>query len=118
MQADTTTEFSTWLRSQRKALDLTRQELAFRVGCSPATIEKVEIGERRPSQQIAALLASCLQVPDEAVEEFVRFARGGPMPAARAAAQRISHVPSPPTSFVGRKSQIDAIAVCDDALNM
>ena len=49
--------FGTWLRLKRKSLDLTREALADRVGCSPATIRKLEAEERRPSSQIAERLA-------------------------------------------------------------
>ena len=111
MQVGVTTDFSRWLKTQRKALDLTRHELAFRVGCSPATIEKLEKGERRPSQQIAALLGSCLQVPTESLEDFVRFARGGlASPAFSVAVAVNMHLPSPATSFVGRTAEIKSVA--------
>ncbi|HST04265.1 MAG TPA: tetratricopeptide repeat protein [Chloroflexia bacterium] len=110
MQASSTSDFSHWLRTRRKALDLTRQELAFRVGCSPTTIEKLEKGERRPSQQIASLLATCLQVPAEAVADFVRFARGGPSsPAFSVVGTENTHLPSPATSFVGRTAEIKTV---------
>ena len=32
--------FGQWLRSSRKALDLTQEDLASLVGCSPETIRK------------------------------------------------------------------------------
>ena len=52
--------FSEWLRERRSALDVTQWELAERVGCSRETIQKIEIGARRPSRQVAELLAACL----------------------------------------------------------
>jgi transcriptional regulator with XRE-family HTH domain len=42
--------FGHWIRRRRKALDLTQEALAQRVGCSVATIRKIETGSRRPSQ--------------------------------------------------------------------
>jgi DNA-binding XRE family transcriptional regulator len=56
--------------------DLTRADLAQRVGCSVKTIEKIESGERRPSKLLASLLAQHLGIPIEDRENFVRLARG------------------------------------------
>jgi transcriptional regulator with XRE-family HTH domain len=55
--------FGLWLRRRRKALDLTQDALAGRVGCSVATIRKIEADERRPSRQVAELLAKVLDIP-------------------------------------------------------
>jgi len=65
-----------WLKGRRRDLGLTRDGLADCVGCSSATIEKIEMGKRRPSRQMAELLARCLEVPDEERQAFVRYARG------------------------------------------
>ena len=51
-----------WLRQRRKALDLTQADLAQLVGCAPVTIQKIEGGDRRPSKQMAQLLADCLRL--------------------------------------------------------
>ena len=58
-----TTSFGYWLRRRRKALDLTQDELAQRVGCATGTIKKLESDERRPSRQMADRLADCLEIP-------------------------------------------------------
>ncbi|MCP4210003.1 MAG: AAA family ATPase [Halieaceae bacterium] len=68
--------FGYWVQQRRKALDLTRPELAQRVGCSPVTIKKIERDERRPSRQIANLLADHLIIPDPDRDKFIRIARG------------------------------------------
>src|SRR6476661_5841582 len=68
--------FGPWLKSRRKALDLTQQDLAARVGCAAATIRKFEAGERRPSKQVAERLAGSLDIPLEEQAAFVHFARG------------------------------------------
>ena len=47
--------FGAWIQQRRKALDLTQDELARRVGCSPSAIRKIESDERRPSRQVAEL---------------------------------------------------------------
>ncbi len=67
--------FGRWLRQRRKALDLTQEALADRVGCSISAIRKIESDERRPSRQIAGLLAECLGVPPEEREAFMKVAR-------------------------------------------
>jgi predicted ATPase/class 3 adenylate cyclase len=71
-----TSSFGYWVRRQRKALDLTQQALAERVGCSLAAIKKIEGDERRPSRQIAERLADSLGVPTGQREIFLETARG------------------------------------------
>lgn len=56
-------------------LDLTQSDLADCAGCSVITIRKFEADERRPSRQLAELLANCLQIPADEREAFVDFAR-------------------------------------------
>ena len=68
--------FGYWVQQRRQALDLTRPALAQRVNCSPSTIKKIERDERRPSRQIAALLADHLLIPSEERERFISMARG------------------------------------------
>src|SRR6266542_2052059 len=73
---ETTSSFGYWIRRQRKALDLTQQVLAERVGCSLAAIKKIESDERRPSRQIAERMADILGVSDSQRELFLEVARG------------------------------------------
>lgn len=68
--------FGYWVQQRRMVLDLTRPELARRVSCSPETIKKIERDERRPSRQIAELLADHLVIPDRDRDKFIRMARG------------------------------------------
>ncbi|MEZ4734545.1 MAG: AAA family ATPase [Caldilineaceae bacterium] len=68
--------FGDWVQQRRLALDLTRPALAQRVGCSPITIKKIEREERRPSRQIAELLADHLLIPAHDRARFIRMARG------------------------------------------
>lgn len=67
--------FGNWVKRRRKSLDLTQQELAHRLGCSLSAINKIESDERRPSRQIAALLATHLEIPTEQQEHFLKVAR-------------------------------------------
>src|SRR4026207_911007 len=68
--------FGYWLRLKRKALDLTREALADRVGCSVSTIRKLEEEERRPSTQIAELLAEIFKISPTERTAGVECARG------------------------------------------
>src|SRR5437867_3947556 len=73
---ETTSSFGYWVHRQRKALDLTQELLAERVGCSVAAIKKIEQDIRRPSRQIAEQLADSLGVPASQREIFLECARG------------------------------------------
>jgi len=68
--------FGAWVRQRRRALDLTREELAAQVGCSIVTIRHIEADERRPSKQLAARLADYLQLSPEERPAFLQAARG------------------------------------------
>lgn len=82
--------FGEWLHQQRNLRRLTREEFADRVGCSVAMLRKIENDERRPSTQIARLMANALEIPPAEQETFVRVARG------ELRADRVSHL-TPPT---------------------
>ena len=73
--------FGYWVRRRRKTLDLTQAALAQRVGCATVTIKKIERDERRPSRQMANLLAEHLAIPAVEREDFLRLARGKFVPA-------------------------------------
>src|SRR5579862_935009 len=72
----THTSFGQWLKQRRKTLDLTREDLAGRIGCAVVTLTKIEAEECRPSKQMAELLAQHLNIPAHEYPAFVRFARG------------------------------------------
>lgn len=103
--------FGAWLRQRREALGLTRKEFAHRVGCSASTVRKIEDGERRPSRQVAELLADRLGLPAEQHHTFFLVARGErgvdrlpPLPALP-----LPHLPSPPAPLVGREPELAQI---------
>ena len=116
--------FGIWVKRRRKALDLTQQQLAQRVGCSLATIVKIESDERRPSRQIAALLAEYLEIPMEQRDLFLKVARQAK---GSDSLQRLSSLPEvgsipfqpfgqpslpiPPTPLVGREHEVQAIPI-------
>lgn len=57
-------------------LDLTQADLAQRVNCSLSMLRKIERDERRPSEQLAILLADHLAVDDSQRGSFLQLARG------------------------------------------
>jgi predicted ATPase/transcriptional regulator with XRE-family HTH domain len=63
------------VRRRRKALDLTQDELASRASCAVSMIRKIELDERRPSKQLATLVAAALELPQAEREMFLRAAR-------------------------------------------
>src|SRR5215212_8240792 len=67
--------FGDWVRHARKQLGWTQAELAERVGCATATIRQLEAEERRPSPEVAALLAEALVIPAGQRALFVTLAR-------------------------------------------
>ena len=69
--------FGAWLKQRRKEQGIKPDELAERIGCSAIALLKIEAGERRPSRQIAELLAGYLRVPSDEQEAFITFARMG-----------------------------------------
>jgi predicted ATPase/DNA-binding XRE family transcriptional regulator len=108
--------FGYWLKLKRKALDLTREELAERVGYSAATIRKIEDEERHPSAQVVERLAELFNVSQSERTLFFKFARGD-LKSARAQnvediAWRAStrstptNLPAPTTSLIGREKEI------------
>lgn len=72
---NTPTSFGLWLQMRRQALDLTQQELAERIACSRSLIRKIEADERRPSAQLAELLAAHLQIRPDERALFLQVAR-------------------------------------------
>jgi transcriptional regulator with XRE-family HTH domain/tetratricopeptide (TPR) repeat protein len=103
-----------WIKRRRKALDLTRAGLAARVNCSSDTIKKIERDERRPSLQIAGLLADALQLTPEEREQFLttaeqkRSAESLPLSAKTfLSLPRLTHpLPSQTTPFIGRQIEL------------
>ena len=111
--------FGYWLRLKRKALDLTREGLAQRVGCSVGTIQKLEEEERRPSAQMAERLAEIFNIPPNEQPSFLRFARGelhtqmaethAEAPWNTSANLPRSNLPIMVTSLIGREKEIAEI---------
>jgi predicted ATPase/transcriptional regulator with XRE-family HTH domain len=117
--------FGAWVRRRRKALDLTQNDLARRIGYAESTLRKIESDARRPSRQVAERLATALELPAAEYEPFLRAARGElavdhlaglsvPAPVAlRAPANRPTPftLPIQRTSLIGRTAEVATI--CD-----
>src|SRR6478735_1881005 len=100
------------MRRRRRQLDLTQEELAKQVACSPNTIRKLETDERRPSKPLAERLAHFLVIPAHEQARFVAFARaqgaeeqaGAGMAAPPAQMARVDWGEAPDvTTFYGRQ---------------
>src|SRR6266508_3297736 len=124
-----------WIKRRRKALDLTQDALAALVGCSKDLIAKIEGDARRPSREIASLLASHLQLAADERARFIQVARAElgadrlappaqsiargtfvvaqPVSSADTAGRRHStpptNLPTPPTPLIGRAREIEQI---------
>ena len=111
--------FGEWLQQQRSLRRLTREEVAKRIGFSVSALRKIEYGERRPSAQIAELLANCLDIPPEERSTFVRVARGElgvdrlhpgskPVTTPNVSLPK-SNLPIFPTPLIGRARELDQL---------
>ncbi len=113
--------FGDWLKARRKTLDLTQEELSSQAGCSVFALRKIETGERRPSKQLAALLADALQISEDDKPTFIRVARGDltaerlqtsqpdSKPASPSPQPASHHLPLPPTPLLGRDPELAAM---------
>ena len=114
--------FGNWVKHRRKTLDITQKGLAQKVGCSLATVVKIESDERRPSRQIAELLATHLEIPTDQREQFLKVARQekstasldtipplSKLETASPPKAHHSHLPVPPTPLVGREHELNLI---------
>ncbi len=108
--------FAQLLKQRRKALDVTQQELAQRVGCAPVTIQRIEQGTLRPSRQVVQRLATIFELPTDEHVEFVRLARNRPTADEATATDTAgrapwSRLPAPLTSLIGREAEVATVAV-------
>lgn len=116
--------FGLWLKERRKQLGLTQVELANCVGCSTVTIRKIEMDERRPSRQVAELLANCLEITPADRPTFLKVARAElrvdrlPQDIERSTVNPASPPPVPPSPsylpapsipLIGREHELAAI---------
>ena len=120
--------FGYLVRRYRQALDLTQTDLARQVGCALVTISKIERDERRPSRQMAGILAERLNIPAADRDLFIAAALGeravdnlaletrpaeppvAPVPTGNGhTPQRRHNLPAPTTRLVGRHNELDSV---------
>lgn len=111
---------SEWIKRRRQQLDLTQEQLAKRACCSVFAIRKIEMGERRPSRQLAELMAKSLEIPSEDQSTFVKVARGElsierlaclahEFPPAEKPSPVPGNLPRLLTAFIGREPELTAL---------
>jgi len=123
-EVDFPVSFGEWLKRRRKELFLTQDETAGRASCSVFALRKIEAGDRRPSVQLAGLLAKSLEISSEDQPTFIRVARGelnlerlGLPETVRADSQSINTTDSPvpinlpiqPTPLIGRETELEVL---------
>lgn len=111
--------FGEWVKQQRQRLRLTQSEVAAQTYCSTATIKKIETDQRRPSAELAELLAQVLQISPAQHPIFIECARGQrpvdalstnqPKPPPRPF-HRAAPLPLSATPFIGRTVELAGIA--------
>jgi predicted ATPase/transcriptional regulator with XRE-family HTH domain len=116
--------FGEWIKHRRQELDLTQVQLAKRARCSVFAIRKIEKGERRPSRQLAELLAKALEIRSEEQTTFIKVARGelsiDRLPSSTHLSSFNSQAAVPPrfipgnlprelTPFIGREPELTAL---------
>lgn len=105
--------FGTWLRGERRRLDLSRQVLAGKVGCAEITLRRIESGTLKPSRELARILLEQIGIPGSEHDRWIPFARGlsgyPNQAAAPITARPSSNLPVFLTTFVGRTKEITEI---------
>ncbi len=114
--------FGHWLQVRRKALDLTRGELAQKIGYSVSALRKIEKDERRPSKQLVEILADALELSESERPLFMKVARGErsvdqlttlptlPDLGLLQSSQTLSSsIPTPLTPLIGRETELSAL---------
>jgi predicted ATPase/DNA-binding XRE family transcriptional regulator len=109
--------FGRLIKTRRRSLDLTQEDLARRVGYSVITIRKVEADERRPSRQLAERLARCLDIAPGEHDAFVSLARATGVADRPALTDRMwrsevrppTNLPSPLTRLIGREQEVASV---------
>ena len=105
--------FGTWLRQQRRALDLTQKAFAEQVGCAEITLRRMEADDYKPSTELALVLFENLGIPEPERTQWVRFARGlaehPKKDSISSSRESKTNLPISLTSFIGREKEIEAV---------
>src|SRR5215213_3855262 len=102
-----------WIKNRRKALDLTQDELARKIGYAVSTVRKIEADDLRPSREVAERLATCLEIQSSEVSTFLHIARtphlAAPYPPDGAPAIVYRPLPSKAIALIGREREVSYI---------
>ncbi|GAB4197761.1 MAG: hypothetical protein OHK0022_16300 [Roseiflexaceae bacterium] len=106
--------FGAWLYAQRKRLDLSRPELAARVGCSADMLYRIERDLARPSKDLLIRILDSLAVPETARPALIATARRrAPTEATSRTEAPVPHncwsVPAPLTGIYGRRAELQTL---------
>jgi transcriptional regulator with XRE-family HTH domain len=100
--------FGNWLRKKRRALDLSRQAFAERVGCAEVTLRRIEAGTLKPSKELAQMLLEKLGIPEAEWPQWMTFARGlsdFPLLATPSSNKPLTNLVASLTTFIGREKE-------------
>jgi predicted ATPase len=100
--------FGTWLRKQRRTLDLSQKIFASQVGCAEVTLRRIEAGTLKPSKELVSVLLQKLGIPEAEWPQWISFARGltgFPLSSFPSPKKPKSNLPSSLTTFIGREEQ-------------
>lgn len=75
MKPSTPPTFGAWLKTRRRACDMTQKELARAAGCAEITIRKIQADQLRPSKHLAGVLLETLQVASGEQPALMQLAR-------------------------------------------
>src|SRR5687767_7693260 len=104
--------FGTWLRKQRRALDLSRQAFANQVGCAEVTLRRIEAGTLKPSKELANILLEKLGISETERPGWISFVRGSagfPPSVSSSPNTPITNLPAQITSFIGREKELPEV---------
>jgi predicted ATPase/DNA-binding XRE family transcriptional regulator len=105
------TSFGQWVKQRRRALDLTRAQLAAHVGCSVSLLDKVETDQRKPSQQLTERLLANLAVAPSERPQFIAWARtAASLASAGASPAALRGLVRPSTPLIGRERELAEVA--------
>src|SRR5882672_10831676 len=109
------TTFGYWVKQSRRMSGMTQAHLALLMACSVETIKKIEANKRRPSLQMAELLAYHLKIDPAVYKDFLDLARPDLFAPVRedtsqpasfssrhALKTRSNRLPAPITTLIGR----------------
>lgn len=100
--------FGTWLRKQRRTLDLSQKTFASQIGCAEVTLRRIEGGTLKPSKELVSVLLQRLGIPEAEWPEWISFGRGltgFPLSSFPSPKKPKSNLPSSLTTFIGREEQ-------------